>query len=73
MNKPFNNDTANNDQRAAYLDAMNAMVENHGDDDDPKWVLFYKGTRGQELSLTLDAQTWEDSVFEACNIVKEPK
>ena len=71
MNKPvkFDNSKATNDQRAAHMEAKDAYVENHGDDDEPNWMLFYKGTDGRDKSLSLDAQTWEDAIFQACETI----
>jgi hypothetical protein len=65
----FDNDKATDEQRVEFLDCKDAMVENHGDDDEPRWVLFYKGTSGQEKSMDLDAQTWEDAIYESCNFL----
>lgn len=65
----FNNDRATDDQRVAFMEAKGAMVENHGDDDEPNWVLFYKGTDGRDKSLDLDAQSYGDAIYEACNVI----
>jgi len=70
MAKFDNSSRTTNDQRAAFLERMGAKVENHGDDDDPAWKLFYV-ENGLERSTNLDAQSWEDAVFEACEFLND--
>lgn len=67
----FDNDKATDDERAAYLESKNAELENQGADeeDDASWVLFYKGVDGRDMTQYLDAQSYDDALFEACNII----
>lgn len=67
----FDNDRATDEQREAHLDSVNAYVENHGDDNEPEWLLFYNDTRqhGRRRCQNLDALTYADAIFEACEIV----
>jgi hypothetical protein len=62
----FNNDKATDAERVKFLDSKDAMVEDHGDEDDPEWVLFYG-----KKSMTLDSSTYEEALFEACNFLKD--
>ena len=56
----FNNDTATDMQRDAYLTSKGASIC----EDDGVWYLQYKGG-----DLRLDAEDEAGALFEACNIV----
>lgn len=65
----FDNRKATDDQRVALMEGKAAYVENHGDEDEPNWMLFYKGEDGRDRSMSLDGESWEDAVFQACETI----
>lgn len=66
----FDNRTATDRQRVEFLTERMAAVENHGDDTDPEWLLFYGHGAGQR-EAQLDAQNYKDAIYEACELLKD--
>lgn len=67
---PFDNSKATDRERVNFLNDRRAVVENHGDEDDPEWWLFYGHGAGQR-GAQLDAQNYKDAIYEACELLKD--